>query len=148
MPKLFNYKDEPYINDTNSLDKKEYKEDTSFKLINRKINKDGELWITTFPIRKKLILNQNNAYNNKDEDNYLYEFIATTNNYISQGKDKVEFFGLKKNKKGEYVIIKIKEIPDISCSTEAETICQIRINIYVLDYKIKNQLDKQMDLLL
>ena len=99
--------------------KKEIGKDKSFKLLHKNINENKKLWISIYPIKK----NENN--NKKENDGYLYEFIATSNAYYQLGDNKVAFFGLKKNKKDEYYVKKIKEINDLPCSTETDSICQI-----------------------
>ena len=96
--------------------------------------------ISIYPIEKKLINSDedNNINNDDEDDNYLYEFIATSNRVYFTGKDKVEFYGIKKNEKGEYYVKKIKEINGISCSTEADSICQISDKYLCIGLKSHN----------
>ena len=103
------------------VNKKTYDEDTSFELINKNINEYKKLWVSIHPIERK-----DNVNNICDENgNYLYEFIATSNAVFDLGKNKVAFFGIKKDRKGDYITEKIKEINGLSCSAEADSICQI-----------------------
>ena len=125
----FNNSYENKINNKNNSDlvNKEIEEDESFELLMKNINELRRLWVSIHPIEKKVNNINNNLINNKD--NYLYEFIATSNLTYDYGKDVIAFFGIKNKKKGknkfEYSVEKIKEIKGISCSTESDTICQI-----------------------
>ena len=116
-----NCDDVPAIGNCGLYINKEINEDTSFELIKKNINYSGKLWVSIFPIEK------NNKDNNSDiqYDNYLYEFISTSNAIYDYGKSRVVFYGIKKNYKGDYYILKIKEINGLSCSIEPESICQI-----------------------
>ena len=111
---------------------KELKEDKSFKLLFKNINEYKKLWMSIHPIIK----NSNSYINNNNK--YVYEFIATSNSYYLLGKDKVAFFGLKKNKKGLYKVKKIKEIKNLSCSSEADSICQINDKYLCIGLKYLN----------
>ena len=102
---------------------KDIKEDPSFELIKKNVNEDQKLFISIYPIVKK-----NNSKEYKYEirgNNYLYEFIATSNYHFNLGKNHVVFFGIKKNNVNEYYVDKIKELEGLSCSIEADSICQI-----------------------
>ena len=117
-----NYSDVPAIGNCGLYVNKEIYEDTSFELINKNINESRKLWVSINSIEKK----ENNDKNIYDEDeNYLYEFIATSNAIYDLGKNKVAFFGIKKDRNNDYFVEKIKEINGLSCSAEADSICQI-----------------------
>ena len=115
-----NCNDVPAIGNCGLYVSKEIYEDTSFELIKKNINESKKLWVSIHPIERK----DNNNIVNEDE-NYLYEFIATSNAIFDLGKNRVAFFDIKKDRKGDYIIEKIKEINGLSCSAEADSICQI-----------------------
>ena len=115
--------DVPPIGNCSLFSNKEICEDKSFKQIYKNIHKEKTVLISIYPISKK-----SNSFNKNSDDNnenYLYEFIATSNCVYNSGKDIVEFYGIKAGEKGAYNVKKIKEITGISCSTEADSICQI-----------------------
>ena len=121
-PSLNNFDDVPAIGNCGLFVSKELDEDTSFELIIKNFNENRKLWVSIFPIEKK----EGNDYDSNNENqNYLYEFIATSNATYDLGKDKLAFFGLYQNKNDEYKVEKIKEIPGLSCSAEADSICRI-----------------------
>ena len=62
--------------------KKENKEDTSFELIQKNALKDNKLFISNYPI----IINKNIK-----KDDYLYEFIATTNYHFNNATKKCPY---------------------------------------------------------
>ena len=117
--------------------KKENKEDTSFELIQKNALKDNKLFISIYPI----IINKNIR-----KDDYLYEFIATTNYHFNNATKKCPamFFGVKKNNIDKYYAEKIKEIDNLSCSIEADSICQISDRYLCLGLQRKN-LDGQIN---
>ena len=140
---LSNYDDVPAIGNCGLFVGKEIEEDTSFELISKNINEQRKLWVSVHPIEKKL--NYKNNSLDKNNDNYLYEFIATSNKTYDYGQDAIVFYGIKKKKKGKcnYTIEKIQEIPNISCSTETDTICQINdkyLCIGLQNHNLKEQL--------
>ena len=103
---------------------KDIKEDSSFELIRKNVNEDRKLFVSIYPIVKN--------YNFKEYkyefrgNNYLYEFIATSNYHFNYtGKNHAVFFGIRKNNIDEYYVDKIKELDGLSCSIEADSICQI-----------------------
>ena len=116
-----NCSDVPPIGNFGLYVNKEKYEDTSFKIISKNINEPRKLWVSIHPIEKKE--KNSNIYDEKE--NYLYEFITTSNATYDLGKNAVGFFGIKKDRKGDYIIEKIKEIDGLSCSVEADSICQI-----------------------
>lgn len=93
---------------------KELNEDPSFLLIIKNVNKSLKLWTSIHPIKK-----------DKSDKIYLYEFIAISNKTYDLGGNKIAFFGIYKNIKEDYCSKLIKEIDNISCSVEADSICQI-----------------------
>ena len=115
-----NYDDVPAIGNCGLFVSKEIKEDNTFELITKNFNEIRKLWVSIYPIERKP---DNDNRNNNEK--YLYEFIATSNATYDLGKDKVAFFGIMKNKKEKYSVKKITEIDGLSCSAEADSICQI-----------------------
>ena len=103
-------------NNNNLVD--EIKEDSDFKMLLDNINDQNKLWVSMYEIKKS----NNNELINKE--NYLYEFIATSNAEFASGQDKIIFYGIKKVF-GKYITNITKEITGISCSCEANTICQL-----------------------
>ena len=111
--------------------KKENKEDTSFELIQKNALKDNKLFISIYPIIKN---------KNIKKDDYLYEFIATTNYHFNNATKKCPamFFGVKKNNLDKYYAEKITEIENLSCSIEADSICQINDRYLCVGLQRKN----------
>ena len=107
-------------NNNNIFNPYDINEDPNFKMILDKINEQDKLYASIFEIKKPI--NKNNEDINSE--NYLYEFIATSNAEFAKGEDKVIFYGLKKIF-GKYKTSIIKEINGISCSGELDTICQL-----------------------
>ena len=89
------------------------KKDCEFKLILNDINKEKIIWNSMLELIKE-----------KNDENYLYEFILTSNADFNDGEDWVVFYGVKKIF-GEYKVEWIKKIEGISCSSEPDTICQL-----------------------
>jgi len=89
------------------------KKDCEFKLILNDINKEKIIWNSMLELIKE-----------KNDENYLYEFILTSNADFNDGEDWVVFYGVKKIF-GEYKVERIKKIEGISCSSEPDTICQL-----------------------
>ena len=111
----------------------DYKINTNYTLamINDISNKD-ELFVSIYELKK--ITNKL-----KENEDYLYEFIATSNAGYQLGKDIVVFYGIKNDK-----ISKIKEIKGLSCSTEPDSICQLNDNIICIglqNYNMKDQVN-------
>ena len=133
-----NCRDVPPIGNCDFNKNKEINEDTSFELINKNINEPRKLWVSIHPIERKY---NNNI--NDEEENYFHEFVATSNATYDLGKDTVAFFGIKKDRKGDYIIKIIKEIDELSCSAEADSICQINENylcIGLQNHNLKGQI--------
>ena len=84
--------------------------------------------------------------NNSQTDNYLYEFIATSNCCYYIGSNKVAFFGLKEDENGKYKGKKISEINGLPCSTEADSICQISDKYLCIGLKNLNSIISQLSL--
>ena len=96
--------------------------------------------VSIYPIKK----NENIDIFDNNQEKYLYEFIATSNAGYYIGENIVAFFQMKKNTKGEYDIIKIKEIEDLPCSTESDSICQINSKYLCVGLKDFN-LDEEIN---
>ena len=95
-----------------------------FDLIIKNLNEKKIRWSSIFEIKKNNIIN-NFIFNKGKTDDYLYEFIATSNEDCLYGKDKLIFFGIKKDEFGLYSSFIIKEIDNISCSIKPDSICQL-----------------------
>ena len=94
--------------------KKDINIDKTFELIQKNINKDKKLLLSIYEIKKNI--------NNE----YLYEFIATSNKIFDLGDNRIEFYGVQKIYNGKLYFTKIKIINNISCSVEINSICQIK----------------------
>ena len=134
------------INDSNETNNKNIiniKEDPNFKILIQNFNQKEQLWVSIFEIEKDL--NEKKGGNNDNNFNqYLYEFIATSNAELAHGKDQVNFYGIKKDDSGQYHIITIKEINNLSCSEEPNSICQINkkyVCIGLQSYDIPDQIN-------
>ena len=121
---LNNCSDVPAIGNCGLFVNKEAEEDKTFELIHKNINEIRKLWVSIHPIIKKE-KNKNDDNINNEDDDYLYEFITTSNKIYDYGVDKLVFFGLKKGKNDKIIVKKIIEINGLSCSAEADSICQI-----------------------
>ena len=94
--------------------KKSIEVDESFKLYpSKNLNKDRKLLLSIEEIKK-----------NKN-DEYLYEFICTSNEIYNRGEDKMDFYGVKEIGNGKLYFCKIKTIKNISCSIHVNSICQL-----------------------
>ena len=82
----------------------------------KSINADRKLLCSILEIKKK--------HNNKLYENE-FEFIATSNSTYSYGDNRLEFYKIDKTTDDNIRINRIKLINDISCSTEADSTCQI-----------------------
>ena len=128
--------DETYVQKNNG-NGKEINEDNNFKLVLDNINEKNKLWVSMFEIKK--LNNINNE--DKNKENYLYEFIVTSNAIYNSGEDKIIFYGLKKVF-DKYIINNIIELIGLSCSIEPDTICQINkkyLLVSLQDYGKPNQ---------
>ena len=99
-------------------DKKKIEIDKEFLPFSKQnnINLDLKLLCSIFEIKK---ISNNNKYGLR------YDFIATSNSTYDYGEDKIIFFIVKK-KMNESIKVKIKKtISNVSCSTEADSICQL-----------------------
>ena len=76
--------DVPPIGSCGLFLKKDIDEDTSFELIKNNINESRRLFISIHPIIK-------NKENEIEEEDHLYEFIATANGYFDYTKSKLVF---------------------------------------------------------
>ena len=132
-----NCNDVPPIGNCGLFINKDINEDTSFELFKKNINENRKLYVSIHPIDKK------NNNNEAEDDNYLYEFIATANAVFDYTKNKAVFYGLKKNIEGEYYVEKIKEIEGLSCSIEVDSICQINDKYLCIGLQ-KRKLNKQI----
>ena len=130
-----NCDDVPPIGNCGLFLNKDISEDTSFELIKKNINENKKLFVTIHPIEKD---------DNNKEDNYLYEFIATSNHVFDYTTSRLVFYGLFRNNKNEYCVNKIKEINGLSCSIGADSICQIN-NKYLCVGLQRHDLNGQMD---
>ena len=121
-----NMEDVPAIGNCDLFATKDIKEDTTYKIFHKNINEIRRLWVSIFPLEKAGLNKKSKSLINDEEDNYLYEFIATSNAIYDLGKNKIAFYGIKIDKRNnEYIVTKIKELDGLSCSAEADSICQI-----------------------
>ena len=110
------YSDVPPIG--NSLfAKKDIEIDPDFNLLKQNINKENKLLLSMYEIKRDI--------NNE----YLYEFIVTSNKVYDHGDNRIEFYGAQKQEKFLY-FYKIKVINNISCSIQVNSICSIN-NQYI-----------------
>ena len=139
---LINCDDVPAIGNCGLFLKNDIYEDTSFELIHNNINENKKLFVTIFPIDKKYNELNNNEIKDENNDNYSYEFIATSNYVFDYTKSRLAFYGL--NKANENKFEKIKEINNLSCSIGADSICQIN-NKYLCVGLQSHNLNGQID---
>ena len=137
-----NCDDVPAIGNCGLFLKNDIYEDTSFELIHNNINENKKLFVTIFPIEKKYNELNNNEIKDENNDNYSYEFIATSNYVFDYTKSRLAFYGL--NKANENKFEKIKEINNLSCSIGADSICQIN-NKYLCVGLQSHNLNGQID---
>ena len=117
-------------------DKDKDKFDSEFELcVKGNVNEDKKLLCSIFELSKK-----NN--NNKN----LYEFIATSNYVYDLGDNRIEFYEVKQlnylNSESLH-ISRTKKIENISCSSEANSICQINdqyICVGLQNFDLKGQI--------
>ncbi len=120
-----------YLNTKNIEVDKDFK--PYFK--NYLINEDKKLFCSIFELKK---YNNNRNVNNE----YLYEFIVTSNSTYELGDDRIEFYLVKKTDKNINVK-RVKKITNISCSIETNSICQLNnqyICIGLQNYQKKGQI--------
>ena len=96
--------------------------DKEFEIYERgkNLNKDKKLICSIFPINKS----NNVAINNIK----TYEFITTSNYVYDLGDNRIEFYEIKAISNKIIAISRTKKIENISCSTEADSICQLNDN--------------------
>ena len=95
----------------------------NFELIVKNFNIYNIFYTSISEIKKNSDIN--NEKIKIEVDNYLYEFIAVSNSCYSSGKDKITFYGIKKDLFDKYEVKLIDEIYNISCSIEYDSICQL-----------------------
>ena len=124
------------VNSIDYLNKKNIEKDKDFyQYPNNNINEDNKLLCSIFEIKK------DNTNNNNE---YLYEFIATSNSTYMLGVDKIEFYIVQKDVNKNINIKRIKKIDNISCSIEINSICQFNsqyICIGLQNYNKKGQIN-------
>ena len=112
-------------------------EDKEFQRCSKtSINLDKKLLCSIFEIRK----NNNNNLNNKE---YIFEFVATSNYVYDLGDNRIEFYKIKKSENDTINITRTKKIQNISCSTEADSICQLNdkyLCIGLQNFDLKGQI--------
>ena len=98
--------------------------DNEIKLYKKNITNNTKYLCSIFPTKTK-------KYDDEDNE-YLYEFIATSNdnNENSNGENKIYFYGIIKNFEGHHQLIfnKIGEMSQISCSSMVDSICNLGNN--------------------
>ena len=94
--------------------------DSQIELYKKNITNNTRYLCSIFPTK----------INFKENDEYLYEFIATSNDNITNGENKIYFYGINKTNDGHHRLIfnKIGEISQISCSSRVDSICKISNN--------------------
>ena len=98
------------------------------------LNEENKLFCSIFEIKKKNKTNDNNEN--------VYEFLATSNYTYELGDNRIEFYQLKELADGKLNFNRTKKIENISCSTKVNTICQLNdkyICIGLEDYDFKGQ---------
>ena len=142
--KIYNKNDEPkmiiqnrflnidnILNSKNNISDNLIEIDSSFININNNLNDMDIIWQTLFALKE-----------DNDISNY-HEFIATSNAENVKGRDLLVFFGIKKDvNNNNFNIIKIKEINQLSCSVESNSICQLNdqyLCIGLSDFNRKKQ---------
>ena len=124
------------IKQKNYFSKDLEKEDREFQRCNKTdINADKKLLCSIFEIKKS-----NNIIINNE---YTFEFIATSNYTYDLGDNRIEFYKIKKLKNDIININRTKKIENISCSTEADSICQLNdkyLCIGLQNFDLKGQI--------
>jgi len=117
-------------------DKDKDKFDSEFELcVKGNVNEDKKLLCSIFELSKK------NNYNKN-----LYEFIATSNYVYDLGDNRIEFYEVKQSNylnSESLSICRTKKIDNISCSSEANSICQINdqyICVGLQNFDLKGQM--------
>lgn len=117
-------------------DKDKDKFDNEFELCTKgNINEDKKLLCSIFELSKKKNYNRN-----------IYEFIATSNYVYDLGDNRIEFYEVKQSNYSNsesLSICRTKKIDNISCSSEANSICQINdqyICVGLQNFDLKGQI--------
>jgi len=120
----------------NSPNKDKDKFDSEFELcVKGNVNEDKKLLCSIFELSKK-----NNYSKN------IYEFIATSNFVYDLGDNRIEFYEVKQSNylnSESLSICRTKKIDNISCSSEANSICQINdqyICVGLQNFDLKGQM--------
>ena len=103
------------------IDMKKIEKDKEFfpYSINNNLNIDKKLLCSIFEIKKNYI----NIHNKKEKK---YEFISTSNSTYDYGEDELKFYVVAHNQEnGNIKFEMVKKINNLSCSTEADSICQL-----------------------
>jgi len=98
------------------------------------LNEEKKLLCSIFEIKKKNKINDNNEN--------VYEFISTSNYTYELGDNIIEFYQLRELGDGKLNFNRAKKIENISCSTKADSICQLNdkyVCIGLEDYDYKGQ---------
>ena len=72
----------------------------------KNVNTDRKLLFAIYEIKR----DKNKECNS---DDYIYEFLATSNNVYNLGDNRIEFYGVKKKDNGKLFFHKFKVIPII-----------------------------------
>ena len=123
--------------DFDCIDKKEIGKDKEFYPYskNNNLNIDKKLLCSIFEIKKN--------FKNFGKNECKYEFISTSNSTYDYGEDKLEFYNIKHNKDNENIEFKVKKkIDKLSCSTEADSICQLNKQFICVGLQNHNKKDQ------
>ena len=96
--------DVPAIGNCDLYATKDIKEDTTYEIFCKNINDVRKLWVSIFPLEKANLNKKSKSHFYDEEDNYLYEFIATSNEIYDLGKNKIAFFGIKMDKRNDIIV--------------------------------------------
>ena len=119
----------------NAFGKDMVEEDKEFMLCHKGkiLNFDKILLCSIFEISKK---------NDNNENMATYEFITTSNYTYDKGDNRIEFYKVKKIN-DDLSVKRIKILNNISCSTEADSICQLNdkfLCIGLQNFDLKGQI--------
>ena len=112
-------------NINNNISMNNIKEDKTFEVIEKNINDLKISWVSIFEIKKGL---KDKIQNNRgiNDVNYTFEFVASSNADYESGLGKnIIIFNRLRKESGKYYIKNVGEINGISCSVEANSICQL-----------------------
>ena len=113
--KIYASNDEDSLKISNMNDKK-YKNDENYKLYKNNENKDHIYICSIFPI----------DLNKEDNNDCLYQFIATSNRIFFNGENCVQLYGIMRNPdRHGFIFFIVKTFADISCSRMVDSICKI-----------------------